>query len=157
MFDLTNQHPMRLRALIESWEREGLLAPGLAAKALKAQPGQADPMIQQSLWDRQLEIIGYVGAVPVGLAGLLLAGSGVGVSSLFLIGLLIAVASPRAVRGSTWRPVYIPHASPRQAPRHRAARHAVLITRGPKTHGVVLNGRYARQGAAITLGPTNSR
>jgi len=152
----TPQNSHRLRTLIESWDEAGLLAPGLAARALMVQPGTPDPEIQSSIWLRRLEALGYVGAIPVGAAGLLMARSWVGIGSLFLIGVLIALASPQAVRASTKRPVAL--ASRPAAPRHRADRHLVPVPfRGPPAHGVMLKGRGAERRQIVNVAPMNSR
>lgn len=156
MFDLAHHHPFRLRAMIESWDERGLLSPGLAAQALLAQSRRPDPEIQSSIRLRRLETLGYVGAVPVGAAGLLMASSRIGFGSLFLVGLLIALAAPQAVRASTKRPVTLASRPPE--PRHRAARQVVPIPlRGPKAHGIVRNGRYAGRSSGFTLGSMDSR
>lgn len=149
MPDSTSENAPRLRPMIESWEQAGLVSSDLAAKVLTAQPAKPVAERHPSSWHRRSELIGYVGAMPFGIAGLLLATSQSGIGSIFLIGVLIALASPRAVRAaSAQRPRYIPLVSRPALPRHRAVPDPAP---GPKTHRFVLDGRYAPKGSATTL------
>jgi hypothetical protein len=144
----------RLRALIESWERDGLIRPDVAAEALRPETRHTAPTTATAPV-RRLEVIGYLGTIPVAAAGLLLAASNAGPGSLLLIGLLIALAAPRVMRIGSIRTI-----TPRggdSAPRHRATSDPRVEIRGPKTCEVMLNGSYGARRRTINLTSTNNR
>lgn len=100
---------LRLRSMVESWERQCLIAPGVAAPLLRPDTCALEQMARPPHRIRLLEGPGYVGAAIVLAAGILLTNGG-GTGPLLLAGSLVMVAvrpnRPRARRPS--------------APRHRA-------------------------------------
>jgi len=148
-----DERPLKLRSHIEKWERDGLIRPEVAAQALSSEPRQVDTPFQPTAL-RRAEVIGYFGAVPVAAAGVLLAISQVGIGSILLIGLLIAVASPRSIRASTMRAADAPgHGC---VPRHRAnSPNSRIATRGPKAREVAPNDRSGACGQTTTLASTD--
>jgi hypothetical protein len=139
----------RLRAMIESWERGGLISADIAARALSPEFWQDELHWPRARRPRRLEVLGLIGTVQVGAAGLILAADGIGLGPVLLAGLLVAVASPLAVRAPALR---IAGTTSRDLPRHRATRpEGPVDSRGPKARELVLNGRVAARRPAKTL------
>jgi hypothetical protein len=120
---VVNMTELRLRGMIESWEREGLIAPEAAAQLLR--PGGRGPKPRADAPERiQVgEGLGYLGAAVVIAAGMLVAITPHGgAGSLLLAGLLVMVAMRRArPQRST-----VPDAG---VPRHRASHPAQATDR----------------------------
>jgi hypothetical protein len=122
----------RLRAMIETWEREGLISSEVAAQALAPQFDQAESILPTSVRRLRLGFPGYLLAVPGPAAALLVADAYVGPGSLLLIVLLITVALPQHVRSASYRPT-------------------AVTDLGPKSREVVINDRAAHLRRTSTL------
>ena len=126
--------PLRLRNMVESWERQGLITPEVAAPLLRRESRAPKPRAKPPYRARVLERVGYLGAGVVLAAGILLTIGG-GTGPLLLAGSLAMVAI-RPHRPIPRRPY---------SPRHRAdpPPRANRVHAGPRAYEVVLNGRSA--------------
>jgi hypothetical protein len=147
-----DQRPAQLRAMIESWERGGLISADIAARALSPESWQDERHRPTTRRPRRLEVLGLLGllgTVPVGAVSLILAAYGVGLGPVLLVGLLVAAASPLAMRVPALR---IAGTTSRALPRHRATQPGRTVdTRGPKARELVLNGHVAAARPATML------
>lgn len=96
-----DHHDLRLRTMIESWERNGLIGPDVAARALTPRCEQPETTSRPPRRRGPLVWIGYLVAIPVPTV-LVLIDAYVGPGTLLLMGLLVVVASPTG--RSTVRP-----------------------------------------------------
>jgi hypothetical protein len=92
-----HNHTLRLRTMIESWERDGVIGPDVAARALTPRSEQRHFGLRPPRRRGLLLWVGCLVAVPAPTV-LLLIDAYVGPGSLVLLGLLVVVASPRPMQ-----------------------------------------------------------
>jgi len=103
------QQPMRLREMVQSWERRGLIPSEIATPLLRPDAAALTLVPTPPNQARVLRRLGYLGAAIVFAAGVLLTVGG-RPGPLLLAGSLVMVAI---------RPIGLNHSRP-SAPRHRA-------------------------------------
>jgi hypothetical protein len=114
----------RLPGLIDGWVRDGLLSAHAAMKVFStdvSDPGISAPAARVTRF-RRMEVMGYLGAGIITIAGLLiLVDESVGLGTRLLVGVLVMIAMRH-----TMRPAYRPtRSTPMTPPRHRRARRAI--------------------------------
>jgi hypothetical protein len=96
------QAPLHLRSLIEAWQRDGLIRPEVAERALTPRTGRSDPSVQSPMRTRRPAPFAYFGVIfVVAAVGLPMADSEVGLVTALLIAItslwaITAAASRRA-------------------------------------------------------------